>query len=104
MKIELQELTIGEIAENYIDNDEHGVIGFNGKLNIRPKYQREFVYDTEKRNAVIESIIKKYPLNVMYWVKNSENDFEVLDGQQRTISFCQYVNGDFSLNGKHFIT
>ena len=102
MKIELQELTIGEIAENYIDNDEHGVIGFNGKLNIRPKYQREFVYDTEKRNAVIESIIKKYPLNVMYWVKNSENDFEVLDGQQRTISFCQYVNGDFSLNGKAF--
>lgn len=102
MKIELHELTIGEIAENYIDNDEHGVIGFDGKLNIRPKYQREFVYDTKKRNAVIESIIKNYPLNIMYWIKNGDNDFEVLDGQQRTVSFCQYVNGDFSLNGKAF--
>ena len=102
MKIELHELTIGEIAEDYVDNEEYGVTGFNGKLNIRPKYQREFVYDVEKRNAVIESIIKNYPLNVMYWVKNSENDFEVLDGQQRTISFCRYVNGEFSLNGRAF--
>lgn len=102
MKIELHELTIGEIAEDYTDNEENGVIGYNGKLNIRPKYQREFVYDIKKRNAVIETIIKNYPLNVMYWVKNSENDFEVLDGQQRTISFCQYVNGEFSLNGRAF--
>ena len=102
MKIELHELTIREISENYIDNEENGVIGYNGKLNIRPKYQREFVYDIKKRNAVIETIIKNYPLNVMYWVKNSENDFEVLDGQQRTISFCQYVNGEFSLNGRAF--
>lgn len=102
MKIELHEITVREITENYIDNAERGVIGYNGKLNIRPPYQREFVYKDQQRDAVIETIVKGFPLNVMYWVKNSENEFEVLDGQQRTISFCQYVNGDFSLNNKAF--
>ena len=102
MKIELHELTVREIAENYIDNAEDGVIGFNGRLNIRPRYQREFVYDGKKRNAVIETIIKGFPLNVMYWVKNGDDAFEVLDGQQRTISFCQYVTGAFSLNNRAF--
>jgi hypothetical protein len=102
MKIELNEITIREIAENYIDNAEEGVIGFNGKLNIRPQYQREFVYDDKKRNAVIETIKKNFPLNVMYWAKNEDGSFEVLDGQQRTISFCQYVNSDYSINNRFF--
>ena len=102
MKIELKEVTIREVAKNYVDNAEEGVIGYDGKLNIRPKYQREFVYDEKKRNAVIDTINKGFPLNVMYWVKNEDNSFEVLDGQQRTISFCQYVNNDFSLNDKFF--
>lgn len=97
MKIELKEITIREVVKNYIDNAEEGVIGYNGKLNIRPKYQREFVYDEKKRNAVIETIHKNFPLNVMYWVVNNDNSFEVLDGQQRTISFCQYVIGNFSV-------
>ncbi len=98
MKIELYEITIKEIAEKYVDNQEEGVIGYNGKLNIRPKYQREFVYDEKKRNAVIDTIMKGFPLNVMYWVKNDDGTFEILDGQQRTISVCQYVAGDFSVN------
>ena len=98
MKIELKEMTICEVAENYIDNAEEGVIGFNGKLNIRPKYQREFVYDEKQRNAVIDTIRKGFPLNVMYWVVNKDGTFEVLDGQQRTISFCQYVKNDFSVS------
>lgn len=102
MKIELKEITIREVSKNYIDNAEEGVIGYDGKLNIRPKYQREFVYDEKKRNAVIDTINKGFPLNVMYWVKNEDGTFEVLDGQQRTISFCQYVNNDFSLNDKYF--
>lgn len=102
MKIELYEITIKEIAENYVDNQEEGVIGYNGKLNIRPKYQREFVYDEKKRNAVIDTIMKGFPLNVMYWVKNDDGTFEILDGQQRTISFCQYVVGDFSVNNRTF--
>ena len=102
MKIELHEIMIREITENYVDNAENGVTGYNGKLNIRPKYQREFVYKDKQRNAVIETIVKGFPLNVMYWVKNSDDAFEVLDGQQRTISFCQYVNGDFSINSRAF--
>lgn len=102
MKIELHEISIREIVENYVDNAEEGVIGFDGKLNIRPKYQREFVYDVEKRNAVIDTIRKGFPLNVMYWIANEDGTYEVLDGQQRTISFCQYVNSDFSVNDVAF--
>jgi len=102
MKIDLYEITVREVAEKYFDNAEEGVVGYNGKLNIRPKYQREFVYDDKKRNAVIDTIFKDFPLNVMYWVKNEDGTFEVLDGQQRTISFCQYVKGDFSLDNRAF--
>ena len=102
MKIELKEFTAREIAEGYKDNAEEGVIGYNGKLNIRPKYQREFVYKEKQRDAVIDSIIKSYPLNVMYWAKNEDETFEIIDGQQRTISFCQYVTGKFSINGRRF--
>ena len=102
MKIELKEILVKDVANDYVDSEEEGVIGYNGKLNIRPKYQREFVYDDKKRNAVIETINKNFPLNVMYWVKNEDGTFEVLDGQQRTISFCQYINGDFSINNKYY--
>lgn len=102
MKIELHEITIRDIVKGYIDNAEDGVQGYDGLLNIRPEYQREFVYDEAKRNAVITTILKGFPLNVMYWVKNNNGTFEVLDGQQRTISFCQYVNNDFSLNNRAF--
>ncbi len=102
MKIELHEITVAEIAKNYTDNAEEGVVGYGGTLNIRPKYQREFIYDEAKRNAVIDTIVKNFPLNVMYWVKNEDGSFEVLDGQQRTVSFCQYVNGDFSVAGRAF--
>jgi hypothetical protein len=102
MKIELHEITVREVAEKYVDNAEEGVVGYNGKLNIRPKYQREFVYDEKKRNAVMDTIRKNFPLNVMYWVKNEDGTFEVLDGQQRTISFCQYVISDFSIDNRAF--
>lgn len=102
MKIELVEYSINEVSKNYVDNQEEGVVGFSGKLNIRPKYQREFVYDEKKRNAVIETINNGFPLNVMYWVKNEDNNYELLDGQQRTISFCQYINGDFSFENRYF--
>jgi len=103
MKIELHQITVREVTENYVDNDEEGVIGYNGRLNIRPKYQREFVYDEKKRNAVIDTILKGFPLNVMYWVKNEDGTFEVLDGQQRTISFCQYVKNHFSKDNRSFL-
>jgi len=102
MKIELHEISVREVAEKYIDNAEEGVVGYNGKLNIRPKYQREFIYDNKKRNAVLDTIRKGFPLNVMYWVKNEDGTFGVLDGQQRTISFCQYVDSDFSIDDRAF--
>ena len=102
MKIELHEITVAEISKGFADNDEEGVVGYDGKLNIRPKYQREFVYDNEKRDAVIDTIMKGFPLNVMYWVKNEDGSFEVLDGQQRTLSFCKYVNNKFSIKSNKF--
>ena len=101
MKIELHEMTIREVADKYIDNAEEGITAYGGLLNIRPKYQREFIYDEKKRNAVIDTILKNFPLNVMYWVKNPDGTFEILDGQQRTISFCQYVNNEFSVNYRY---
>ena len=97
MKIELKEVTVREVAKGYLDSAEEGVVGYGGLLDIRPKYQREFVYDEKKRNAVIDTIRKSFPLNVMYWVVTDQETYEVMDGQQRTISFCQYVNGDFSV-------
>ena len=102
MKIYLKPITIREIVENYKDSAEEGVVGYCGKLNIRPAYQREFVYKPDQRNEVIRTIMRGYPntafpLNVMYWAKTDTNQFELIDGQQRTISFCQFFNMDFSI-------
>lgn len=97
MKIEQKEIFVREVVKGYIDNAEEGVYGYGGKLNIRPKYQREFVYKDKQREAVINTIINKFPLNTMYWMRNEDGTYEVLDGQQRTISICQYVNNDFSI-------
>lgn len=102
MKIELHEITIREVVADYVNNNEDGVIGYGGKLNIRPKYQREFVYKDSQRDAVIETVRKAFPLNVMYWVKNEDGSYEVLDGQQRTISLCEYVAGNFSIHFQYF--
>lgn len=101
MKIEPKNIKVKDIFNGYIDSDEEGVTGYGGKLDIRPKYQREFVYDDKKRAAVINTIKNGFPLNVMYWAKTGDDTYEVLDGQQRTISFCQYLNGDFSFEGKY---
>jgi len=102
MKIELHRITVRKVIAGYKDSAEEGVVAFDGKLDIRPKYQREFVYNGKQRDAVIETIKNGFPLNVMYWVKTDEGNFEVMDGQQRTISIGQYVNGDFSLNDRFF--
>ena len=97
MKIRLEEKTIEEVFNGYEDNEESGVVGYGGKLNIRPAFQREFVYKEKERNAVIDTVLKGFPLNVMYWIEDEQGNFELLDGQQRTISICQYCNGDFSM-------
>lgn len=102
MKIDLHKIPVRKVIVGYKDSAEEGVVAYSGKLDIRPKYQREFVYSGKQRDAVIETIKKGFPLNVMYWMKNDAGNFEVLDGQQRTISIGQYVNGDFSLNDRFF--
>ena len=102
MRIELLDLTVRELVEDYEDDEEGGVSGYGGKLDIRPPFQREFIYKDKQRNAVIDSILKGFPLNVMYWADRGDGTFEIIDGQQRTISIAQYVEGDFSFNKQYF--
>ena len=106
MDIEQIEVTVRELTKHYHDDDEGGVSGYGGRLNIRPAYQREFVYTGKQRDAVINTAIRGLPLNVMYWSKRDDGDgdyeFEMIDGQQRTISLAQYVTGAFSYEGKFF--
>lgn len=105
MEIELKKVTIRELTKGYYDDDEAGVRGYGGKLDIRPPYQREFIYDDKKRAAVVTTVKKGYPLNAMYWAlrdDDAEVPLEVMDGQQRTISICQYVSGDFAHEFMYF--
>lgn len=102
MEINLKRIKIKDLVKDYSDKAHEGVFGYGGKLDIRPQYQREFVYNPEQRSAVIDSIFKDYPLNVMYWAVKVGGRYEVIDGQQRTISICQYIEGDFSFNQKYF--
>ena len=102
MKIELKEITIQKLTNGFRDNAEEGVFAYSGRLDIRPPYQREFIYKDKQRDAVIDSVRRDFPLNVMYWAVRHDGDYEVIDGQQRTLSICQYVNGDFSIKGMAF--
>ncbi len=102
MKIKLHKISIRDLVDGYVDNQEDGVVGYNGRLNIRPPFQREFVYKDKQRDEVVRSVLKNFPLNVMYWLKCEDEHFELLDGQQRTVSICRYVNCDFSVDYKFF--
>jgi len=102
MIIELKEITIRELTNGYQDNEENGVVGYGGKLDIRPPYQREFIYKEKQRDAVIDTITKEFPLNVMYWAVREDGNFELIDGQQRTISISQFVEGDFAFQNRYF--
>jgi Protein of unknown function DUF262/HNH endonuclease len=102
MNVELKETTVRELTDGYKDNAEAGVFGYGEKLDIRPPYQREFIYKPAQRDAVIQTVKQNFPLNVMYWAVREDGGFEIIDGQQRTLSLCQYVNGDFSYEGRYF--
>lgn len=105
MTIKQIEVSVGEITKGYVNNDEQGVRGFNGQLDIRPPYQREFIYNEKEQQAVITTVLNGYPLNVMYWVRRADDaecPYEVMDGQQRTLSLCEYVDGKFSYDFKNF--
>lgn len=98
MKIQLHEILVRDLVKNYKNGGENGgVFGYDGKLNIRPKYQREFVYKDDKRDEVIRTVRNNFPLNTIYWSVNADGTFEVLDGQQRIISICDYVMNEFSI-------
>ncbi|MCY4465373.1 MAG: DUF262 domain-containing protein [Chloroflexi bacterium] len=104
MKIQLHEITIRELVAGYRDDGDGGVVGYGGKLDIRPPFQREFIYKEKERNAVIDSVLKGFPLNVMYWSAREDGAYEIIDGQQRTISIAQYVaeKPGFSFNDLYF--
>ena len=102
MQIELHRITVRELTQGYEDNAENGVRAYGGRLDVRPPYQREFVYKEKQRDAVIDTLTKGFPLNVMYWAMREDESYEIIDGQQRTISICQYVNGDFAYMFRYF--
>ena len=142
MQIELHKITVRELTEGYENNNENGVRAYGGRLDVRPPYQREFVYKEKQRDAVIDTLTQGFPLNVMYWAVREKGancvpqfgehicedagdssavpqfgehicedaddssanvpSFEIIDGQQRTISICQYVNGDFAFDFRYF--
>lgn len=102
MKIIMHEIPIRELVIGYLNSDEEGVYGYDSKLNIRPKYQREFVYNNDQRNAVINTVRHGFPLNVMYWAINLDGTLEVLDGQQRIMSICEYISGSYAIDYRYY--
>ena len=122
MNIELHKITVRDLTNGYEDNAENGVTAYGGNLDVRPPYQREFVYKEKQRDAVIDTLTQGFPLNVMYWAVRDDGTYEIIDyteepaggqrgverlfnvvdGQQRTISICQYVNGDFAFDMRYF--
>ncbi|MBE8158536.1 MAG: DUF262 domain-containing protein [Betaproteobacteria bacterium] len=99
MKVKQERIFVRDLTGGYADDGEGGVRGFGGKLDIRPPYQREFIYKEKQRDEVIRTAAKGFPLNSMYWAVRDDGDFEIIDGQQRTISLCTFVAGDFSVDG-----
>lgn len=87
--------TVGDVCKGFIydKNEGKGLFGLGGKLIIQPEYQRNYIYgDGKKDVAVVESLLKGYPLGLIYFVKNADGMYEVLDGQQRITSFARFVN------------
>ncbi len=91
--------TVADICKGFIydKNENKGLFGLNGKLIIQPEFQRNYIYgDGKKDVAVVESLLKEYPLGLIYFVKNTDGMYEVLDGQQRITSFARFVNNSWT--------
>jgi len=96
--------TVKEICEGFVYNELEGkgLFGINGKLKIQPEYQRNYIYaDGKKDVAVIESILKGYPIGLIYFNKVGKDNLEVLDGQQRITSFGRYVTNKFAVKDEN---
>ena len=107
MQIKLTPIKVKDVFDQFVDSGEDGVFGYHGQLSIRPKYQREFVYDEPHQQAVIDTVINNLPLNTMYWsvsrddqtgkpvlAPNGKQAYELLDGQQRILSICKFLKGE----------
>ncbi len=106
MEIKRVAIKIKDLCEGYVNESEtdieQGVYAYGGKLCVRPAFQRSFVYDEKQANAVIDTALKGFPLNIMYWVDNGDGTYDCLDGQQRTISLCNFVDGFTSFSAPWF--
>lgn len=101
MKTTRESIQVRELFNGYLDKEWDGVVGYGGKLDIRPIYQREFVYDIPNEQAVIATILKGHPINLMYWVQNKDGNYELLDGQQRSLSICRFLDHKYYIIDKN---
>ena len=98
MVINEMKLKVRDLVAGYSEDDATSrVVAWGGKLDVRPEYQREFVYGEGQRDAVINTVLQGFPLNIMYFVDRLDGTYEVLDGQQRIISICRYAGNSFSV-------
>lgn len=108
MDITRKQITVRELIADYKEKGPEGiegVVAYGGKLDVRPAYQREYVYSGKDRDEVIHSVKKGFPINVMYWSKVGDDHYELMDGQQRTISICRYAaesERTFAVDYKYF--
>lgn len=101
MEIKREAIKVKDLCDGYVNDEmdiEKGVYAYSGKLCVRPAFQRSFIYGKKEENAVIDTALKGFPLNIMYWVDNGDGTYDCLDGQQRTISLCNFVDGVSSYN------
>jgi 5-methylcytosine-specific restriction endonuclease McrA len=98
------DITVKDVCEGFVYNEleGRGLFGLSGKLTIQPEYQRNYIYaDGKKDVAVIESVLKGYPLGLIYFVKVDNDRFEILDGQQRITSLGRFVNDKFAIKDEN---
>jgi hypothetical protein len=102
------DITVADICDGFVYNqlEGKGLFGLSGKLTIQPEYQRNYIYEGKRESAVIESLLKDYPLGLIYFNRVGEDKFEVLDGQQRITSIGRFVTNKFAImdnkNPKNF--
>lgn len=103
MNVTFQQVSIKQIVKGYIYNDKKNKARcLSNHLNLRPSYQRNYIYDEKQQKKLISSIKKGYPINSIYWCGTRSGNYECLDGQQRIITICKYVNDEFAVNDKKF--
>lgn len=106
MEVKKFSITIRELCEGYINESEtqieNAVTAYGGKLCVRPAFQRAFVYKKKEENAVVDTALKGFPLNIMYWADNGDGTYDCMDGQQRTISLCNFVDASSSFSAPWF--